>query len=183
MADTVKANQGAVSSLADTDLVMCVASGGYYRPVSFADLAKLVRGSIHIGGRNLIKNSDVPISGPYGVGTYQLSEPMESGKRYVMTLYGVTIGNGKQDAVQVWNQGGLAQLFICRKVSEGIYRGEFTPLPAHDPARLGVLNIHVMPSTVSTISTITLAKLEEGNIATAWSPAPEDIASGLWGGG
>ena len=42
MSDTVKANQGAVSSLADTDLVMCCVNGAYH-PIMVSHLTDVLK--------------------------------------------------------------------------------------------------------------------------------------------
>ena len=183
MADTVQANKGAVSSLADTDLVMCVASGGSYRPVSFADLARLVRGSIQIGGRNLIKGSHVVKQGTaYPIATYWFGQerPTE-GDVYTVTVWGNFEDAGNK--ISAWNSGGNVKVFDLIKISDGIYRGsgKWVVKSAANTSLLIFQGNNAAGDKGNV--TINKIKLERGNIATDWTPAPEDIASGAWGGG
>lgn len=46
MSDTKPANQGAVTSIGDTDLVMCVVNGSYH-PISFANFMKAVKTALN----------------------------------------------------------------------------------------------------------------------------------------
>ena len=182
MSDVRKVTEGAVTSISDSDLVMC-AVGGKFHPISFSSLMATVRGGIQIGGRNLLLNSAAPRSGKYGIGSYPLSEPWQPGETYTMTLYGVTIGAGHQNYIQVWNRDGTVRLFDCTKISDGVYRGSFTPSANLDLSKANSFALHNFPNGLTTETSVTRAKFERGNIATDWSPAPEDIASGAWGGG
>lgn len=57
MSEPIKLNSGGVATLADTDRVVGCDSTGALRSISLADLLKQIRDSIHIGGRNLLKGS------------------------------------------------------------------------------------------------------------------------------
>ena len=175
MADkTVKANQGAVSSLADTDLVMCVASGGSYRPVSFAALAKMIRGSIQIGGRNLLLNSHTPKTKSQ---SYAYAVKPEIGKTYAITGC-ITAGQGVTQAVLSMNGDNLYQTARLYNPTPG----EKTIMTAVQTVTKDCPNFFI--HSVGGDVTCHWAVLVEGNIpVTGWTPAPEDIASGAWGGG
>lgn len=182
MSETKNAHDGVVTSIADPDLVMVVGPQGGLHPISFANLMKAVRGKIQIGGRNLALNSAQEKSGSYLVTNVNLSEPWENGKEYIMTFRG-SIGEGKVPYFQIWDGRGSASMFVCSKKADGIYQGVFKPVNLnYTETERSTLRIYVQPSTVTSINTISKIKFERGNIATDYTPAPEDIASGLWGG-
>ena len=67
-------NEGIVTSLADTDLVVAADNGGSLKPISMTNLMQLIRDNIKIGGRNLLKNTDIQNSNnTYVVAVYYLS--------------------------------------------------------------------------------------------------------------
>lgn len=171
----------ALGSLTDTDRLY-VERDGSLEPTTFAALAKAVRETVKVGGRNLVLDSNTLHSGDYGLGKLTLSEPWEPGKSYIMTLWDVTLGEGKQNLVQIWNKGGAVVLFACKEQSDGTFRGTFTPTSSLDITKAGEFNVHVFPKDVKTMSSFGRAKFEEGNIPTAWSPAPEDLESAISGG-
>ena len=197
MVDTVKANEGVVSTIGDTDLVMVCATGGGLKPISFANLMAAVRGEIQIGGRNLlsmpkdtsnarvsisngvvtmIANADTYFNIPYAnpdlmvVGeTYTLSfdcEGMKEGNRWTM--------NGAQGSSQFnieLKNGHCAATFV---LNDKQFKEGSTSFGFDDGVRS-------FPNGFSPVK-LSNFKLERGNIATDWTPAPEDIASGAWGG-
>ena len=55
MSNAKKLNEGTVTSLADTDLIVAADNGGSLRPISVTNLMQLIRDNIKIGGRNLLK--------------------------------------------------------------------------------------------------------------------------------
>lgn len=185
MTGTKPINQGAVTSIADTDLVMVTGAGGGYHPISFANLLAAVKGMIHIGGRNLVKNSGTPISSNSGnIANYYYSDVPNVGDELIVTIWG-QLGNGKTsfDAFNGAGDGtfGFTNLI---KVSEGVYQGKFKVLKKVVNPGDQRISVYTAPSsTTNAVSTINRIKVERGNIGTDWTPAPEDIASGLWGGG
>ncbi|MDE6794106.1 MAG: hypothetical protein K2J63_02240, partial [Muribaculaceae bacterium] len=145
---------------------------------------KAVRGGIQIGGRNLLKNSSVAKSASYYLGSYDLSEPWEIGQTYVMTIYG-NLGNDAGPYFRVWDGRGFATIITCSKVSDGIYRGFFSPVTMqreYTKQERSVLKIYTSSNQAVSKSSISKVMFERGNIATDYTPAPEDIASGSWGG-
>ncbi len=196
MADVTKANEGMVSSIGDNDLVMCVASNGGYHPVSFANLAKLVRGSLHIGGRNLLSiptNSNATVSVANGVVTFlgnrdtyfniNYANPslMVVGETYTLSFdcEGVIDGNA-------WYLSGVANANIFSiLLKNGRCSATFvlnnTQFSAGSTAFGFDDTVRNLPNGFSPVR-LSNFKLERGNVATDWTPAPEDIASGLWGG-
>ncbi|MDE5851012.1 MAG: hypothetical protein K2H38_12800 [Muribaculaceae bacterium] len=196
MSEVKQAKHGAVTTVGDADLVMCCVNGVYH-PISFENLMKAVRGGIQIGGRNLlsmprdtsnarvsiidgvvamIADVDVYFSIPYAnrdlmvVGeTYTLSfdcEGMRDGNRWTMNgaqgsgIFSIELKNGRCSATFVLND---------KQFKEGS-----TSFGFDDGAR-------VFPNGFAPVR-LSRFKLERGNMATDYTPAPEDIASGLWGG-
>ncbi|MDE6278303.1 MAG: hypothetical protein K2M06_09400 [Muribaculaceae bacterium] len=204
MADTVQANKGAVSSLADTDLVMCVASGGSYRPVSYADLAKAIRASIHIGGRNLLKGTAEGLAldgnGPVNK-KYPFAESMDFGKwagRSITVSYDYAYENASTGSIYSQSRFVISTAFDL--ASGKTYKEAVVNLPFNSSGISGgghKTHTFVVPEGASNTEvqqscSIQLAsgkarmwniKIEEGNMPTAWTPAPEDLASGACGGG
>ena len=203
MADAVKANQGAVSSLADTDLVMCVASGGSYRPVSYADLAKAIRASISIGGRNLLTGTAEGLAldgnGPV-IKKYPFAESMDFGEwagRSITISYDYAYENVSTGSI--FSQSRFVISMTFELPSGKTYKEATVNLPFNSSGLSGrghKTHTFVVPEGASNTEvqqscSIQLPsgkarmwniKIEEGNMPTAWTPAPEDIASGVWGG-
>lgn len=136
-----------------------------------------------VGGRNLIKDSGVLKYGlTYGLGhyifgehvlvegeTYTISAKFEHGSdRSSLTLYSsggyvalVTLSNNSRDSQGVTRRTFVMQYADGRKPSNNDgYKS---------------LTLYQMSSTGTTPSTIEWVKIEKGNTATPWSPAPEDL--------
>ena len=172
--------QPAVSSIGETDRLY-VESGGSLHPIAFSALAKSVRESIKIGGRNLLLDSGIPHANTYKIANYKLSEPWQPGKTYIMTVWGVELAEGKTN-FQAWNKGGVKALIELKLQSDGTYRGTFTPTSALDLTKADEIGIYAFPQSVAGVNSLTRAKFEEGNIPTDWTPAPEDLVSAKSGG-
>lgn len=172
--------QPAVSSIGETDRLY-VESGGSLHPIAFSALAKAVRESIKIGGRNLLLDSGIPHANTYKIANYKLSEPWQPGKTYIMTVWGVELAEGKTN-FQAWNKGGVKALIELKLQSDGTYRGTFTPTSALDLTKADEIGIYAFPQSVAGVNSLTRAKFEEGNIPTDWTPAPEDLESAKSGG-
>ncbi len=166
---------GKVTAIPQGASLALIDSQGTVTKIDAEKLMEIFRKSIKIGVTNLLIDSHKEKAGNYGLGQYKLRKKMTEGKQYVMTVEG-EIGNGKDDAYQVWNETGEVPLFICHRSSDGIYKGSF--VATQSMANATALNIHVMPSSVQSRCVIHAAKLEESNIATGWTPAPEDLIGG-----
>lgn len=194
MFETKKANEDVVTSIKGNDLVMICVNGKYH-PISFDDLMSAVKGGIQIGGRNLLKcsfsqrsanssisggavtfnsNADsytqIPYADPSQIipgEEYTVSfdvSGIKDGNSWGVYLNGSTskspmiqMKNGRNHATFIFEESSSRDFFMLDDSTRSFPNG-FTPI---------------------TISNI---KLERGNIATDYTPAPEDIASGLWGG-
>lgn len=127
---------------------------------------------IEIGGKNLVLKSDEQISDTvYAIKTYTMSEDWIAGETYTLTLKG--------------NTGSTSKKFGMWQNSGSIHKGYFSSIDgissitfvASTPTSGWERNftIYNYPSSVSATGSIEWVKLEKGNKATDWTPAPEDI--------
>ena len=139
--------------------------------------------NISVGGRNLLLNSGVEkSSSDYLVGYYKPSSPLVAGEEYTVSLQ-VTPAEGVTTLRLYFSKGyfvaanftvtGKVKQIISKTFTMGYYSG-------HTPDdNIGNANaeIYRMPNdgTVTGATTIHWIKIEKGNKATDWSPAPEDI--------
>lgn len=129
---------------------------------------------IQIGGRNLILDSAVEYSNTsYPTHIYTMSEKMSANETYTLRIWG-ELGEGKTHFAP-YLDGGNIQLGSTVDNGDGTYSVTFTgKAGTKDPS---TINIYPMPMSVTGVtSTITKVKLEKGNKATDWTPAPEDTA-------
>jgi hypothetical protein len=127
--------------------------------------------NLKIGGRNLALNSKVNVTNnSYGILSFLLSEEPKVGEQLTITLKGV-LGAGKE-SFELYNKSGSQELCILQNKGNGIYQSTFNWLS--DPVNPKLLVIYVINSSVVVNSTVEWIKLERGNTATDWTPAPED---------
>ncbi len=170
-------NQTALTALTDSDRLF-VESGGTLRPVTLENLAKAVRGTMQVGGRNLLLNSGERIDNSnYPIKSYYLSESLKEGEPIVITLWG-ELAEGKRDFV-IHNSGDMCAIGGLVKVAEGVYQLKAT-WKEHNANNH--IRIFPYPNSIKGNSVIEKIKLERGNIATDWTPAPEDLESAKSGG-
>ena len=175
MSEPIKINQGVVSTLAGTDLVVGADSGGTLKPITLDNLLALVRSNLQIGGRNLLRSSNIErsVSGASkGIG-YSLA-PLEIGKTYMVTLcISVTErvpravfsfhGSSFYNTLQEWGidpceKKIISQLVTVTRATAGGY--------------FWIENGN---------ATCHWATVTESNVPSGgWFPAPEDLG---WGGG
>ena len=199
MSKAKKANEGVVTAIGDADLVMVSGANGSWHPISFANLMAAVRNRIQIGGRNLLKRSynggtgwnKAATNGVFEITATTSSEtflngpkiPLEIGKTYTVSLTAKATSN--MQSMDVWlsaTTNGVMKSSI--KVSEEWKHYSYSIVIKEIHAIAGSFRIDNNGSSNGQAATLWVKdiKVEEGNIATAWSPAPEDVASGLWGG-
>ncbi|MDE6553127.1 MAG: hypothetical protein K2K98_09255, partial [Muribaculaceae bacterium] len=196
MSETKKVKDGAVSTLAEADVVMC-AVNGVYHPISFANLMAAIKGNIQIGGRNLLLSDLSGAGGGASVvnGKIVLSNDRDSyfyvklsptanlkvGETYTVSFdcEGMKDGNA-------WYMEGVANasVFVI-KMKNGRNKASFVMNERQLSSKAGYFMFddgsRSFPNGFSAV-TLSNFKLERGNMATDYTPAPEDIASGLWGG-
>lgn len=134
--------------------------------------------NLQIGGKNLILESDTKRTNSYYLtGRYYLSENLRKGEKYTIQLWG-DLGE-KKESFGLWLQQGVIGVGIVLKKGNNYGTLTFT---CPNVASLTVLNsieIYALEPSVTASSTITKIKLELGNKATDWTPAPEDLENDL----
>ena len=152
----------------------CVSSNAaVYDTVSIAKIYDVV--DLEIGGRNLVLSSDTlyRTTNEYRVGNYNMSEDWELNTVYTLTLKG-TINDGQ--IFGVWANGsGTRVATFPSNHTNGVYKVTFTTPSSIANQTPKVINIYNTPSATAGEASIEWIKLERGNKATDWTPAPEDI--------
>lgn len=135
-----------------------------------------------MGNRNLLKKSGNPITtNSYMMKQYNFGDikPLD-GEKYTIQIKGI-LGNGKSE-ISIFNSGGYVfetSLYPENRDSNGIYKKSFTWKSKNDAyiADDTFIYVYAVPGSVDVESTIEWIKLEKGELATPWVPAPEDITS------
>lgn len=142
-----------------TDNEVVLAGGGV------TNLDSLKNENIKIGGRNYVLNSKerkkiTPTSAGWIVG-YELSINLEVGETYVLNYknYGERMLSILWSSSNSWDN--------AQEISKG------TPFIAKENYK--ILRFHT--ATLNKLCDFELVKLEKGNKATDWTPAPEDLAT------
>ena len=133
---------------------------------------------LNIGGRNLLRNSSQKVTNNnYNIAAYYLTEDLKEGDIVTLTIKG-NLGFGKT-AFAPYNSGGQVELGVLEDKGNGIYQNTFVwrTRNQYSVADNKTLFIWTYSSNVTIDSTIEWIKLERGNKATDWSPAPEDVWS------
>lgn len=136
--------------------------------------------NLEIGGRNLILKSNTPVeSTSYLIKEYTLSEDWNADLLndggYILTLKG-SINNGQKFGV--WLNGATNNAGYMTYDSEKDLYYVKPYLPISTPITEGykrAIRIYNYPSGTATNANIEWVKLEKGNKATDWTPAPEDV--------
>jgi hypothetical protein len=134
--------------------------------------------NIHIGGRNLLKNSGRKITNSnYLIATYPITTDLKEGETVTLTLKG-QLGVGKL-AFSIHNSNGYVHLTNLENKGNGVYQSTFnwTLTMNGYTANNTKIEIYTAIHTVIVDSTIEWIKLERGNTPTDWAPAPEDLES------
>lgn len=198
MSLTKNAKDNPVTSISDADLVMC-AVNGVYHPISFSNLMAAVRGGIQIGGRNYLKSSfSTPSSGHTGTVDGKIAITGAGDIYfYVFAATDLTHLIGETLTLSLTCEGlpngatlrfGIGGSGInVMTLQNGRCSVTFVGSAVTCPAKNGPIIIDDQANTLQASSLVNIRlsnfKLERGNIATDWTPAPEDIASGSWWGG
>lgn len=131
---------------------------------------------LNVGGRNLLKNSGRNITNNnYLITAYDITTELKEGETVTVTLKG-QLGAGKL-CFGLYNSGGEVALSELENKGNGFYQRTFNwkvKLGVHTASNKKLF-IFTIFSKVTIDSTIEWIKLERGNKATDWSPAPEDI--------
>ena len=122
---------------------------------------------LNIGGRNLLRNSGQKITNNnYNIASYYLTEKLKEGDLVTLSIKAQLGYAGSW--IEVYN-GGI--FLTALRLINGVFTSSFLWKANASPSNL---IIYVLSGN-STNNTIEWIKLEKGNKATDWSPAPEDI--------
>jgi hypothetical protein len=145
--------------------------------------------NIHTGWRNLLRHSDIPFSNTSSpVAEYLLTDAIAEGEEVTLQIKG-NFGNGA-NAFLVVNSGAEhpdIEAELIRLTSEtydettGIYKATFpwTLMDGEDTADNQLIRIYSVEEDSTRTAQIEWIKLERGNQASDWTPAPEDQAEAI----
>ena len=124
---------------------------------------------IQIGGKNLLRRSNTIISNnEYLFASYQITEDIKPGDVLTLSIDS-TLAEGCK--VQIFAKDGDGNYGF---LTEGV--NTFDSVRGYTIPKWTYVNLYMMGNnTKSKTNTIRKIKLERGNIATMWSPAPEDL--------
>ena len=205
MSEPIKINQGVVSTLAGTDLVVGADSGGTLKPITLDNLLALVRSNLQIGGRNLVPDSGKfsgwtpktqghisdgsdgnfavrKSSGAFRGGYRNMS--FSAGAIYTFSIFTdnpskINLFIGYVNDLLVKQTATFSNKYSVkyRPVKDGWYQAWVTATCTSS----GTALLEYETNNISDSETVRFCapKLEIGNMPTDWSPAPEDLG---WGG-
>lgn len=144
--------------------------------------------NLEIGGRNLFLNTGETVSNNNYLTTYykHANEPLKSGEIYTATIC-VTPAENLSDIRVYFSQGYLAPVrFYPNGTDKQVISETFTMAyydgrtPDVNPI-YGYAQLCRFPNdgTVTGNTTVHWFKIEKGNKATDWTPAPEDVDAGI----
>lgn len=139
--------------------------------------------ALKIGGRNLLRNSNANYTGSRYMNNWSLAKIPDVGQQVTVTLWGELASD--RQAFAVYNTHGFRELAQLKKIRDGVYSATFAwnqpldNLGEKDNALSTHLNVYAYPRTATSDNTIKQVKLELGNVATDWTPAPEDADSAI----
>lgn len=145
--------------------------------------------NIHTGWRNLLRNSDTAYSNTSSpTAEYYLTDAPSEGEEVTLQIKG-NIGEGA-DAFLVVNSGNTnpgIEIDLIELTSEtyddttGIYKATFNWTLTNGTATADntMIRIYSVPADSTRTASIEWIKLERGNQASDWTPAPEDQAEAI----
>nr|DAK47365.1 MAG TPA: hypothetical protein [Caudoviricetes sp.] len=137
------------------------------------ELSELKNDNIKVGGRNLLKNSGEKITNKnYAIASYTLTEELKIGELLTVTIKG-QLGAGKI-AFALYDEIGTIEQCALFDKGGGIYQNTFNYAGHGGISNKMILTVFIYNVSTVVDSTIEWIKLERGNTATDWTPAPED---------
>ena len=130
--------------------------------------------NLSVGGRNLIRDSATQVQNSnYLIQSYLMTDnSLQEGEPVTVTIWG-DLGSDRE-AFWPFNSNGWNWLGTMKKVSDGVYRLSTAWQRSKNNPSNDRLLIYCGPNSGRTASRIDRIKLERGNVATDWTPAPED---------
>lgn len=143
--------------------------GGKPNNLATTENVKTAIEGIQIGGKNLLRRSNTIISNnEYLFASYQITEDIKPGDVLTLSIDS-TLAEGCK--VQIFAKDGDGNYGF---LTEGV--NTFDSVRGYTIPKWTYVNLYMMGNnTKSKTNTIRKIKLERGNIATMWSPAPEDL--------
>ena len=129
---------------------------------------------ISVGGRNLLRDTNIAKTGSYGV-QYLMTVPPKDNDDVIVTIWG-ELPDGKQWGL--YNTRAFTRLGYTDKIADGVWQKAFKWRELHGNTHL---NVYQMPNDGNNTGRIDRIKLERGTIATDWTPAPEDSDQAMQG--
>ena len=131
--------------------------------------------NIQIGGRNLILNSKISLSGTsYNVHTFNASRLFVVGETLTVTIKGNIPGS---KLFGLWFNGSAFGTASITKISDGLYSQVITVPTGTTNSSVG---LYLKDNqSVNDEWSFEWIKLESGNKRTDWSPAPEDVDANI----
>lgn len=129
---------------------------------------------INVGGRNLLRMTPkVYDQDAYKTYELYLTENLVSGETYTLQLWGVNADSNSEGIQPYWGGGSISLTPMGKPDSKKYWCKTFTV--GTNTSTNAWINIYNRPNGHSGMSlSITKWKLEKGNKATDWTPAPED---------
>ena len=130
--------------------------------------------NLSVGGRNLIRDSATQVQNSnYLIQSYLMTDNLlQEGEPVTVTIWG-DLGSDRE-AFWPFNSNAWNWLGAMKKVTDGVYRLSTNWQRSKNNPSNDRLLIYCGPSSGTTASRIDRIKLERGNVATDWTPAPED---------
>lgn len=170
------------AAITQTNTEISAMKGQIALKVEQTDINKAIDG-VTVGGRNLFRKTDTPHSNnDYLTAQYNYaSEPLVAGETYTVTIC-VTPAENVSAFLLCLSQGyrGQANLYVSgtkkQIISKTFVASYYSGMEPSVNSNNGVAQFYRYPNdgTVTGNSTIHWVKIEKGNKATDWTPAPED---------
>lgn len=171
-----------VASVSNPDTgarLMAVSPAGQLTPVTIDSLMEMVRGSIQVGGRNLIPDSDVRTvearDNDYNYRILTNGLKIKAGESLSASFGSMSVTSGKT--------GSFNLSVMTADLKTLVGRFDLSPerrastIKARIDCEDGVVLLYagLAGSTSGIGITVTELKLERGNVVSDWTPAPEDL--------
>lgn len=162
-------------------LALFDSSGGVSK-IDAQKFMELVRGSIQIGGRNLIKNSEQfqvgANSSNFNHSTISEGLKVKAGELFTASFGAVRLTGAESQKFSIVIYDSIKS-FALAKFILGPDAKTVTAVVSADCDNADILLYAGVPGeTAGKSIEVTNLKLERGNIATDWTPAPEDFGGG-----
>lgn len=153
-------------------LALFDSSGGVSK-IDAQKFMELVRGSIQIGGRNLLKGTATPVVAGANRGSqfYDCVEPQKAGTPYMLSFDMDWTENVRpyiEFFLHTARQSAITERDMINALTLKKGHNKIIVIPSKGNTMLGLYSQSTSGVTISNV------KLEEGNVATAWCPAFED---------